>query len=84
MLENRETLSTADKSVTIVLDPLGGGKIKVISTWDKEIMILADQVLEAVALGKSLRIIRAPRPLEYLDYDPLGFADAGYGRGQMK
>ena len=42
-------------------------------------VILADQALEIVALGKSLRVIRAPRPLEYLDYDPSGFADAGYG-----
>jgi hypothetical protein len=29
-------------------------------------------------MGKSLRMVRAPRSLEYLDYDPLGFADAGY------
>jgi hypothetical protein len=32
-----------------------------------------------VALGKSLRLVRAPRPLEYLDYDSTGFADADYG-----
>jgi hypothetical protein len=56
------------------------GKIRVrTSTWDQEVVILADQALEIVALGKSLRLVRAPRPLEYLDYDPLGFADAGYG-----
>jgi hypothetical protein len=42
-------------------------------------VILADQAFEAVALGKSLRLVRAPRPLEYLDYDPTGFTDAGYG-----
>jgi hypothetical protein len=30
-------------------------------------------------MGKSLRAVRAPRPLEYLDYDPTGFADADYG-----
>ena len=39
-------------------------------------MILAGQVLEAVAVGKSLRLVR---PLEYLDYEPAGFAEAGYG-----
>jgi hypothetical protein len=44
------------------------------------VVILADQALEVIALGKSLRLVRAPRPLEYLDYDPTGFADAGYGR----
>jgi len=35
-------------------------------------------MLEVVAMGKSLRMVRAPRALEYLDYDPPGFADAGY------
>jgi hypothetical protein len=40
MLENRDALSTADKRVIIVLEPLGNGKIKVTSnTWDKEIVI---------------------------------------------
>jgi hypothetical protein len=42
-------------------------------------VILAGQVLEAVAVGKSLRLVGAPRPLEYLDYEPAGFAAAGYG-----
>ena len=41
-------------------------------------VILVDQALEVVAMGKSLRMVRAPRSLECLDYDPLGFADAGY------
>jgi hypothetical protein len=30
-------------------------------------------------MGKWPRVVRARRPLEYLDYDPLGFADAGSG-----
>ena len=30
---------------------------------------MCGQVLEAVALGKSLRLVRAPKPLEYLDYE---------------
>jgi hypothetical protein len=73
-------LLSTDKTTAVILEPIGDGKIRVrTSTWDQEVVILADQALEAVALGKSLRIIRAPRPLEYLDYDPLGFADAGYG-----
>ena len=72
-------LST-DKTTAVILEPIGDGKIRVrTSTWDQEVVILADQALEAVALGKSLRVVRAPRPLEYLDYDPSGFADAGYG-----
>ena len=39
-------------------------------------VILADQVLEAVALGKSLRLVRAARSLE-LRADPIADADCG-------
>jgi hypothetical protein len=79
--ENRETLLSADRATAVTLEPIGAGKIRVrTSTWDQEVVILADQALEVIALGKSLRLVRAPRPLEYLDYDPTGFADAGYGR----
>jgi len=78
--ETRDTLLSTDRATAVTLDPIGDGKIRVrTSTWDQEVVILADQALEVVALGKSLRLVRAPRPLEYLDYDPLGFADAGYG-----
>jgi hypothetical protein len=67
-------------STAVTLEPIGEGKIRVrTSTWDQEAVILADQALKAVALGKSLRLVRAPRPLEYLDYDPTGFADADSG-----
>jgi hypothetical protein len=53
------------QALTIVLEPLGDGKIRVrTSSWDQEHVILADQVLEAVALGKSLRLVRAARSLE--------------------
>jgi hypothetical protein len=41
------------------------------------VVILA---LEVVAIGKSLRVVRAPRALEYLDDDPLGFAMPAMGR----
>jgi hypothetical protein len=73
-------LLSVDKATAVTLDPIGDGKVRVrTSSWDQEVVILADQALEIVALGKSLRLVRAPRALEYLDYDPLGFADAGYG-----
>jgi hypothetical protein len=78
--ENRETLLSTDRATAVTLEPIGEGKIRVrTSTWDQEAVILVDQALEVVAMGKSLRVVRASRPLEYLDYDPLGFADAGYG-----
>jgi hypothetical protein len=83
--DSRATLLSTDKATAITLDPIGEGKVRVrTNTWDQEVVVLADQVLEVVALGKSLRLVRAPRPLEYLDYDPLGFADAGYGVRKAK
>ena len=73
----RATLATVDKPLTMVLEPLGDGKIRVrTSSWDQEHVILADQVLEAVALGKSLRLVRAARSLELLA-DPIADADCG-------
>ena len=78
-MDSRDVLATVDKPLT-VLEPLGEGKIRVrTSSWDQEVVILDGQVLEAVALGKSLRLVRAPKPLEYLDYEPTGLAEAGYG-----
>ena len=38
-----------------------------------------DQALEIIAAGKSLHIARAPRSAEYIDVEPTGLADAGYG-----
>ena len=81
----RATRCCQPTATAVTLDPVGDGKVRVrTSTWDQEVVILADQALEVVALGKSLRLVRAPRPLEYLDYDPLGFADAGYGAVKAK
>ena len=65
MLDSRDVLATVDKLLTVVLEPIGNGKIRVrTSSWDQEAVILESEVLEAVALGKSLRLVRAPRPLE--------------------
>ena len=49
------------------------GKYPLPSIWRR------NWALEVVAMGKSLRVVRAPRPLKYLDYDRTGFADADYG-----
>jgi hypothetical protein len=46
---------------------------------DSPLVILADQALEIIAAGKSLHIARAPRAAEYIDVEPSGLADAGYG-----
>ena len=55
-MDSRDVLATVDKPLTVVLEPLGEGKIRVRTrSWDQEVVILDGQVLEAVALGKSLR-----------------------------
>jgi hypothetical protein len=41
--------------------------------------ILADEALQVVALGESLIVTRTDRPAEYLNIEPSGLADAGYG-----
>jgi hypothetical protein len=66
-MDSRDVLATVDKPLTTVLEPLGEGKIRVrTSSWDQEQVILDEQVLESVALGKWLRLVRASWPLEYL------------------
>ena len=41
---------------------------------DSPLLILANQALEIIAAGKSLRIARAPRSAEYIDVEPTGLA----------
>jgi hypothetical protein len=67
-MDSRDVLATVDKPLT-VLEPLGEGKIRVrTSSWDQEVVILADQAFEAVALARSLHGVKGPQPAEYLDY----------------
>jgi len=47
-------------------------------SWDDSKVILADEALQ-VASGKTLVVTRTDRPAEYLNIDPSGLADAGYG-----
>ncbi len=49
------------------------------SSWDDSKVILAEEALQVVALGKTLYVMRSDRPAEYLNIDPTGMADAGYG-----
>jgi hypothetical protein len=67
-MDSRDVLATVDKPLTMVLEPLGDGKIRVrTSSWDQEHVILADQVLEAVA-RRGRWGLRA---------DPIGRPDCG-------
>jgi hypothetical protein len=40
---------------------------------------LADRALDVVALGKTLTVARVERPLEFLNLELTGLAEAGYG-----
>ena len=63
-----------------MIEAVGGDKVRVNhQSLDSPLVILADQALEIIAAGKSLRIARAPRSAEYIDVEPTGLADAGYG-----
>jgi hypothetical protein len=49
------------------------------SSWEDSKVILVDEALQVVALGKILHVTRTDRPAEYLNIDPTGLAEAGYG-----
>jgi hypothetical protein len=42
-------------------------------------VILAEQALQVVALGKTLHVCRVLRPAEYIKVELNGLAEAGYG-----
>ena len=46
---------------------------------DSPLVILADQALEIIAVGKTLHVARALRSAEYIDIDLNGLVDASYG-----
>jgi hypothetical protein len=65
---------------TLVIEAIGDDKVRVNhQSLPSPLVILADQALEIITAGKSLRIARAPRSAEYIDVEPTGLADAGYG-----
>jgi hypothetical protein len=64
----------------LVLEAVGDDKVRVNhSSLDTPLVILANQTLEVVAVRKILHIARAPRSADYIDAEPTGLADAGYG-----
>lgn len=65
---------------TLVLEAIGDDKVRVNhQSLDSPLVILADQALEVVAIGKTLHIARVLRDAEYIDVDLSGMAEAGYG-----
>ena len=45
-MDSRDTLLSTDRATAVPLEPIGDGKIRVrTSTWDQDVVILADQAL---------------------------------------
>ena len=70
----------AVEKVTLVLEGIGDDKIRVnSSSLDHPLVILADQALEIVGIEKKVMIGRVERSAYWLDHDPTGMVEAGYG-----
>ena len=46
-------------------------------SWDDAKVILAEEALQVVAIGKILHICRVDRPAEYINVELNGLAEAG-------
>jgi hypothetical protein len=78
-LMSLEPLLKSDKT-TLVFEAVGEGKIRVnCQSWEDSKVILADEALQVVALGKTLHVTRTDRPVEYLNVELTGPEEAGYG-----
>jgi hypothetical protein len=59
--------------VTIVLEPLGDGKIRCTGRpWDDGVRLLKDQVLEVRAVGKQIFVLRKAQQPGEVETRPLG------------
>ena len=69
----------AVEKVTLVLEGLGGDKIRIVSTsLDQPLTVLPDQALEIGAIAKNA--IRPGSCVAYrLNHDAVGVAEVGYG-----
>ena len=48
-------------------------------SWDDAYVILPDQAMQVVAIGKTLHVCRVDRPAEYCNVELTGLPNAGYG-----
>jgi hypothetical protein len=64
----------------LVLEAIGDDKIRVnSSSLDHLLVILADQGIEIVAIEKKVMVGRTMRSAYWLNHDPSGLVEAGYG-----
>ena len=70
----------AVEKVTLVLEGIGEGKVRVNSaSLDHLFVILAGGALEIVGIAKKIMMGRVGRSAYWLDHDPSGMVEAGYG-----
>ena len=74
-----ESLLKSDKT-TLVFEAIGDDKVRVgCQSWEDSRVILAEEALQVVAIGKILHVCRVLRPAEYINVELNGLAEAGYG-----
>ena len=66
--------------MTLVLEGIGDGKVRVNSaSLDHPLTILPDQAIEIVAIEKNVIVARTARSADWLNHDPSGLIEVGYG-----
>ena len=70
----------AAEKIVLVLEGIGDDKIRAnSSSLDHPLVILADQGIEIVAIEKKVILGRVTRSAYWLNHDPSGMVEAGYG-----
>jgi hypothetical protein len=65
---------------TLVFEAIGDDKVRIgCSSWDHPVVILPNEALEVMAIENTLYVTRRALPAEYLNIDPSGMVEAGYG-----
>jgi hypothetical protein len=74
----------AAEKITLVLEGIGDGKVRVnSSSLDHPVVVLPDQGLEIVGIQKKVMVGRVARSAYWLNHDPSGLVEAGYGSGDQ-
>jgi hypothetical protein len=78
-METREILLKAERG-TLTWDRIDGGKIRFkTSSWDDAVVTTRSQVLEIAMVDHLPALVKATKPIEYLDIETMGFEAGGYG-----
>ena len=80
MLRASRPHASGGGKITLVLEGIGDDKTRVnSSSLDHPLVILADQAIEIVGIEKKVMVGRVRRSAYWLNHDPSGLTDAGYG-----